>query len=406
MIRPDDLSVAADSLAANGTPDGPAGAVVHAAEALSDSFAAADSLVHTAAALPDAFPTSFPQVEPLSAAERALTLGGWLSDWTARTAQGVASLTDASAAELFGAASTLGDVGHAVAETAAPLSGSVVYQAVALLLAASYLLLLYTNYSEVRMLAGSFGFDRNAGPADVAEARRDPQPFPAPLLRTRRRGDRRADRTPMRRLAAGGYVRPPSSALAGGPLRGGRAGGRGRRPDADDRIVVHRTGDAHAVVRRDASLCQTVPFRAGEPLGPAVHFALCTLSNRFRIRLVMRDSRVVCDDYIAISQRDSFVVCRKKYFEFALDFVPLHHRNRTGGICGAHVGKTQLRMSVTKVSRILVSQPQPAIPEKSPFFELARRQRITVDYHPFIRVAGVSLKGSGSSGSRYWIIRP
>ena len=177
MIRPDDLSVAADSLAANGTPDGPAGAVVHAAgvctdtldgglraaEALSDSFAAADSLVHTAVSLPDAFPASFPQVEPLSAAERALTLGGWLSDWTARTAQGVASLADASAAELFGAASTLGDVGHAVAETAAPLSGSVVYQAVVLLLAASYLLLLYTNYSEVRMLAGSFGFDRNAG---------------------------------------------------------------------------------------------------------------------------------------------------------------------------------------------------------------------------------------------------
>ena len=162
MIRPDDLSVAADSLAANGTPAGPAGAVVHAAEALSDSFAAADSLVHTAAALPDAFPASFPQVEPLSAAERALTLGGWLSDWTARAAQGVASLADASAAELFGAASTLG-VGHAVAEMAAPLSGSVVYQAVVLLLAASYLLLLYTNYSEVRMLAGSFGFDRNAG---------------------------------------------------------------------------------------------------------------------------------------------------------------------------------------------------------------------------------------------------
>ena len=58
MIRPDDLSVAADSLAANGTPAGPAGVVVHAAgvctdtldgglraaEALSDSFAAADSL--------------------------------------------------------------------------------------------------------------------------------------------------------------------------------------------------------------------------------------------------------------------------------------------------------------------------------------------------------------------------
>ena len=49
-------------------------------------------------------------------------------------------------------------------------------------------------------------------------------------------------------------------------------------------------------------------------------------------------------------------------------------------------------MSVTKVSRILVSQPQPAVPEKSPFYELARRHHITVDYHPFIRVAGVSLK--------------
>lgn len=49
-------------------------------------------------------------------------------------------------------------------------------------------------------------------------------------------------------------------------------------------------------------------------------------------------------------------------------------------------------MSVTKVNRILVSQPQPAIPEKAPFYELARRHHITVDYHPFIRVAGVSLK--------------
>ena len=49
-------------------------------------------------------------------------------------------------------------------------------------------------------------------------------------------------------------------------------------------------------------------------------------------------------------------------------------------------------MSVTKVNRILVSQPQPAVPEKSPFYELARRHHITVDYHPLIRVAGVSLK--------------
>lgn len=239
MIRPDDLSVAADSLAANGTPDGPARAVVHAAgvctdtldgglraaEALSDSFAAADSLVHTAAALPDAFPASFPQVEPLSAAERALTLGGWLSDWTARTAQGVASLADASAAELFGAASTLGDVGRAVAETAAPLSGSVVYQAVVLLLAASYLLLLYTNYSEVRMLAGSFGFDRNAGQRTLQKRGVIHSHF---LHRCCVLGVVGIGVLTVRLcddwLPAGTFGRP-SSALAGGVLRGGRAGG-------------------------------------------------------------------------------------------------------------------------------------------------------------------------------------
>ena len=38
MIRPDDLSVAADSLAANGTPDGPARAVVHAAGVCTDTL--------------------------------------------------------------------------------------------------------------------------------------------------------------------------------------------------------------------------------------------------------------------------------------------------------------------------------------------------------------------------------
>ena len=38
MIRPDDLSVAADSLAANGTPAGPAGVVVHAAGVCTDTL--------------------------------------------------------------------------------------------------------------------------------------------------------------------------------------------------------------------------------------------------------------------------------------------------------------------------------------------------------------------------------
>lgn len=49
-------------------------------------------------------------------------------------------------------------------------------------------------------------------------------------------------------------------------------------------------------------------------------------------------------------------------------------------------------MSITKVNKILVSQPVPSIPEKSPFFELSRTHDLTVDYQPLIRMVGVSLK--------------
>ncbi len=45
-----------------------------------------------------------------------------------------------------------------------------------------------------------------------------------------------------------------------------------------------------------------------------------------------------------------------------------------------------------KVQNLLVSQPKPAIIEKSPFFELARKHKVEVVYRPFIRVVGVSLK--------------
>ncbi len=41
---------------------------------------------------------------------------------------------------------------------------------------------------------------------------------------------------------------------------------------------------------------------------------------------------------------------------------------------------------------ILVSQPKPAIVEKSPFYELSQRYATQVVYRPFIRVVGVSLK--------------
>lgn len=45
-----------------------------------------------------------------------------------------------------------------------------------------------------------------------------------------------------------------------------------------------------------------------------------------------------------------------------------------------------------KVKSILVSQPKPAIVEKSPFYELSQKYSAEITYKPFIRVVGVSLK--------------
>jgi uroporphyrinogen-III synthase len=45
-----------------------------------------------------------------------------------------------------------------------------------------------------------------------------------------------------------------------------------------------------------------------------------------------------------------------------------------------------------KVKNILVSQPVPAIPERSPFQELISRHHVSIDYHPFIKVERVSVK--------------
>ena len=45
-----------------------------------------------------------------------------------------------------------------------------------------------------------------------------------------------------------------------------------------------------------------------------------------------------------------------------------------------------------KVKNVLVSQPQPAAVEKSPFYELSRKYDVAIAYKPLIRVVGVSLK--------------
>ena len=44
------------------------------------------------------------------------------------------------------------------------------------------------------------------------------------------------------------------------------------------------------------------------------------------------------------------------------------------------------------VKKVLISQPRPAVLEKSPFFELSTKHSVEVDYKPLIRVVGVSLK--------------
>ena len=44
------------------------------------------------------------------------------------------------------------------------------------------------------------------------------------------------------------------------------------------------------------------------------------------------------------------------------------------------------------VKKILISQPRPAVIEKSPFYDLATKYGVEIDYKPLIRVVGVSLK--------------
>jgi uroporphyrinogen-III synthase len=45
-----------------------------------------------------------------------------------------------------------------------------------------------------------------------------------------------------------------------------------------------------------------------------------------------------------------------------------------------------------KIKKILVSQPQPTEQEKSPFFELAEKNNVKIDFRPFSFVEGISVK--------------
>ena len=44
-----------------------------------------------------------------------------------------------------------------------------------------------------------------------------------------------------------------------------------------------------------------------------------------------------------------------------------------------------------KVSKILVSQPKPTT-EKSPYFDIAEKHKVQIDFHSFIKVEGLTAK--------------
>ena len=45
-----------------------------------------------------------------------------------------------------------------------------------------------------------------------------------------------------------------------------------------------------------------------------------------------------------------------------------------------------------KITSILVSQPAPAVPDKSPYAEFVTRNRLNIEFRPFIKVVGVSAR--------------
>jgi len=55
------------------------------------------------------------------------------------------------------------------------------------------------------------------------------------------------------------------------------------------------------------------------------------------------------------------------------------------------LGKFNLKMCILKIKSILVSQPEPST-AKSPYFDLAEKHNVKIDFRPFIQVEGISAK--------------
>src|SRR5664280_157920 len=93
---------------------------------------------------------------------------------------------------------------------------------------------------------------------------------------------------------------------------------------------------------------------------------------------------------------------KQEYFNILFDFIPLCAGNSACfdyskifyRSCLDWLGllwKLNLNFKELKIKKILVSQPEPLNP-KSPYFELARKYNLKVDFKPFNQVEGVSSK--------------
>ena len=58
-------------------------------------------------------------------------------------------------------------------------------------------------------------------------------------------------------------------------------------------------------------------------------------------------------------------------------------------------------ITLTKVRNVLITQPRPET-EKSPYFELARKFNLSLDFHPFIRVEGIPANKARENAAKYF----
>ena len=80
-------------------------------------------------------------------------------------------------------------------------------------------------------------------------------------------------------------------------------------------------------------------------------------------------------------------MCAGNFTRF--DFGKIYHNSSLG--CQKLIWKQNLIFKELKIRKILVSQPEPNNP-KSPYFDLAKKYNLKIDFKPFVQVEGIPLK--------------